>query len=62
MDVKAQVYPSKRGLLRRKQWRARIVSKANGKRILVTPEGYNNRAECEAAVLSVAPAIEIERL
>jgi uncharacterized protein YegP (UPF0339 family) len=59
--VKGEVYPARRGLLRRRQWRGRVVSIRNGNTILVTPEGYNNRGECEAAILLVNPAIEITR-
>jgi uncharacterized protein YegP (UPF0339 family) len=38
---KVQIYQAKRGLLRRKQYRARVIA-PNGKVLLVTAEGYNN--------------------
>lgn len=38
---KVQIYHARRGLLGRKQYRARVVS-PNGKALFVSAEGYNN--------------------
>lgn len=43
-----EVYPARRGLLRRKQWRWRL--KAGNGEIVATGEGFNNRADCMASV------------
>jgi hypothetical protein len=39
------MYRSKRGLLRRSQFRAKVISTDNGLTLWVTGESYNNRAE-----------------
>lgn len=36
-----QIYKSRRGLIGRQQYRARVVSK-NGRTLFVSAEGYNN--------------------
>ncbi len=41
MMDKLQIYEGKRGVLRRKQWRGRVVA-PNGKVLFASSEGYNN--------------------
>lgn len=60
--VKGQMYVGRRGLLGRKQWFGRIVSARNGKVLLRTAEGYNNRDECEDALDICVPDIAVEYL
>ena len=43
-EDRIQIYEARRGLLRRKQYRARIVA-PNGKTLFQSSEGYNNLAE-----------------
>lgn len=43
-DDKVQIYQARRGLLGRKQYRARVVA-PNGKVLFVSAEGYNNLPE-----------------
>jgi hypothetical protein len=40
-----EIYPSKRGLMRRRQWRARVVSTSNHFNLFGTTESYNNVEE-----------------
>lgn len=41
---RVEIYQGKRGLLGRKQYRARVVA-PNGKVLFVSAEGYNNLSE-----------------
>jgi hypothetical protein len=54
-DYGVEIYPSKRGLLRRKQWRARIISEDNLNRLFISSESYNNRQELIDLVERVFP-------
>lgn len=54
-----EVYPARRGLLLRQQWRARTVSINNRKRITGTLEGYNNRQEVIDIMARLHPTLPI---
>lgn len=41
--LRIEIYPKRRGLLRRKQWSWRTVA-INGE-IVIPPEGYNNKRD-----------------
>jgi uncharacterized protein YegP (UPF0339 family) len=41
MPDHVEIYRSRRGMLRRTQWRARVVA-SNGRALFVTAESYNN--------------------
>jgi hypothetical protein len=56
---KVQIYVSRRGLLRRKQYRARVVA-PNGKVLFVTAEGYNNLRELLAVSDRLFPHLQRE--
>lgn len=47
--LRAEIY-SKKPLIGRRQYRARIVNVDNGKEQWMTSEGYNNKSDCRAAV------------
>lgn len=40
-----EVYPARRGLMRRKQWRWRLKA-ANGRIVADSGESYNNKRDC----------------
>jgi hypothetical protein len=46
---KVEIYAGRRGLLKRKQWFARVVA-SNGKNVWRTSEGYNNLREVQDEV------------
>lgn len=47
--MRFELYPARRGLFRRKQWRWRFVTD-NGRFIAASGEGYNNRADALHAI------------
>lgn len=57
-----EIYPSRRGLLLRRQWRARVVSEHNGRTILASSESYNNREELEDICALILPHVSIRRV
>lgn len=59
MPDKVQIYRSKRGLLRRTQYRARVVA-PNGQRLMVTAEGYNNLKDLLAITDRLFPNLQRE--
>jgi hypothetical protein len=61
-NVKGQVYVGRRGLFSRTQYFGRILSTRNGKTLMVTSEGYNNRNDCADALDICSPDIPIEHL
>ena len=58
-DYAIEIYPGRRGILRRPQWRARIVSDRNGQTIFPSGEGYNNRQELRDICEAVCPHLTI---
>lgn len=56
---KVQIYRAGRGLLRRTQYRARVVA-PNGKALFVSAEGYNNLADLLAITDRLFPTLERE--
>jgi hypothetical protein len=40
-----EIYAGRRGLLKRKQWFARVVATANGENVFRSSEGYNNQLD-----------------
>lgn len=57
--AKVQIYPARRGLIGRKQWRARVVA-ANGKTLFVSAESYNNRGDLVQVVDQLFPNLPRE--
>jgi uncharacterized protein YegP (UPF0339 family) len=55
---KVFIYKAKRGLLRRQQYRARIVA-GNGRNMFVSSEGYNNLADLEGVVERCFPGLPV---
>jgi hypothetical protein len=51
-----ELYQGGRGLLRRSQWYGRTIARTNGRQLMKTSEGYNNRSECEATLRLHLPA------
>jgi uncharacterized protein YegP (UPF0339 family) len=58
--MRALIYKSRRGLLGRTQYRARIVAQ-NGKTTFVSAESYNNVADLEAALRKLNPDLIVVR-
>jgi hypothetical protein len=57
-----EIYAGRKGLLGRKQWRARVMS-ANGFDVLfVSAEGYNNRGELIDLCQQLFPSLTIHYL
>jgi uncharacterized protein YegP (UPF0339 family) len=56
---KVQIYRAGRGILKRTQYRARVVS-GNGRKLFVSGEGYNNLADLLAIADRLFPALERE--
>jgi uncharacterized protein YegP (UPF0339 family) len=52
------IYKAKRGLLRRQQYRARIVA-GNGRNLFVSSEGYNNLADLEGVIARCFPGLPV---
>ena len=52
--MRVQIYRARRGLLMRKQWRARVVA-ANGRVLFVSAEGYNNLGDIRGIVATLFP-------
>jgi uncharacterized protein YegP (UPF0339 family) len=50
-------YFSTKSPLRRRQYRARIRELISGNVIMITSEGYNNRADCREAVVNITHAL-----
>lgn len=59
-DFKAQLFPGKRGLLKRKQWYCRIVSVETGDEVFRSSEGYNNSQDLWNITRRVHPRMTIE--
>jgi hypothetical protein len=51
------IYPARRGLLLRRQWRAKVVSQHNGNRLFSSSEGYNNSGDLIRLVEALFPGI-----
>lgn len=58
-DYGIEIYSARRGVLSRKQWRARIVSEDNDFRLFISSEGYNNRKELRTLCERVMPHLPI---
>lgn len=58
-EDRLQIYQGRRGLLTRKQYRARVVA-ANGKRLFVSAEGYNNLRDLLAITDRLFPHLQRE--
>jgi uncharacterized protein YegP (UPF0339 family) len=56
---RVEIYRARRGVLRRTQWRARVVS-SNGKTLFVSAESYNNVDELLAIVARLFPDLPRE--
>jgi uncharacterized protein YegP (UPF0339 family) len=54
---RVQIYRSRKGLLSRTQYRARVVS-GNGKTLFVSAEGYNNLEDLLAIVDQLFPDLQ----
>jgi hypothetical protein len=59
MTDKVQIYHGRRGLLSRKQYRARVVA-PNGRVLVVTAEGYNNLKDLFAITDRLFPNLQRE--
>jgi uncharacterized protein YegP (UPF0339 family) len=59
--ARVHIYAARRGLLGRKQYRARVVA-ANGKTLFVSAEGYNNRKELLKVVADLFPGLPVDGL
>jgi uncharacterized protein YegP (UPF0339 family) len=56
---KIQIYRARRGLLKRTQYRARVVA-PNGKALFVSAEGYNNLDDLLAITGRLFPTLQRE--
>ncbi|MDQ3023906.1 MAG: hypothetical protein M3R04_05930 [bacterium] len=59
-DDYVEVYEGRRGLLLRKQFRARVRSGRNGNILFVTSEGYNNQMDLLNIVGRLFPDLPVE--
>jgi hypothetical protein len=59
---RVEVYPARRGVLLRRQWRARVVSAFNGEKLFASSESYNNRAELVELCEDLFPGVPVEQV
>ena len=60
--MRFELYRARKGLLRRTQWRWRLVAR-NGRIIATSGEGYNNRRDALAMIVAIraeAPLAPLE--
>lgn len=58
-EFKVQIYAGRKGVLSRRQWFARIVSR-NGSHEFRSSEGYNNRKYLETLCRRLFPTLVVE--
>ena len=59
--MRFELYRARRGLLRRTQWRWRLIAR-NGRILAVSAEGYNNRRDALSAIVSIRAEAPLAQL